>query len=160
MILICYDGSADAETAIDAVAAMMPGQTATILTVWEPFVEIVTRFGPGLEMWPAGMDAQGIDAAAESAARERADAGAERARAGGLEATAVAIARGATIADTIMEEAASVSAEAIVLGTRGLTGVKSMVLGSVSHAVLHHADRPVLIVPSEAVAAKRAAHGS
>lgn len=160
MILICYDGSADADAAVDAVAAMMPGQTATILTVWEPFVEVVTRFGPGLEMWPAGIDSQGIDAAAESAAQERADSGAERARAAGLQAKGVALPRGTTIADTIMDEAADVSAQAIVLGTRGLTGVKSMMLGSVSHAVLHHADRPVLVVPSEAVAAKRSAHAS
>ena len=32
MVLICYDGSQDADAAIDAVAAMMPGQSATILT--------------------------------------------------------------------------------------------------------------------------------
>jgi nucleotide-binding universal stress UspA family protein len=45
-----------------------------------------------------------------------------------------------------------------VLGTRGLTGVKSLLLGSVSHAVLQHADRPVIIVPSPETARERAAH--
>ena len=160
MVLICYDGSQDADAAIDAVAGMMPGQSATILTIWEPFVEVITRFGPGLEMWPAGMDTQQVDAAAESAALERAQAGADRARAAGLQAEAVAVPRGTTIADTIVEEAESISANAIVLGTRGLTGVKSVVLGSVSHAVLHHADRPVVIVPSAELVAKRSGHGS
>ena len=57
MILICYDGSADADAAVDAVAAVMPRQPATLLTVWEPFVDVVTRYGPGLELWPAEIDA-------------------------------------------------------------------------------------------------------
>ncbi len=34
-----------------------------------------------------------------------------------------------------------------MLGTRGLSGFKSMVLGSVSHGVAQHAHVPVLVVP-------------
>ena len=34
----------------------------------------------------------------------------------------------------------------IVLGSRGLGGIKSFVLGSVSSAVVHHATRPTLVV--------------
>jgi hypothetical protein len=48
-----------------------------------------------------------------------------------------------------------VDADVILLGTRGLSGVKSLMLGSVSHAVLHHADRPVLVVPSADLAEER-----
>lgn len=33
-----------------------------------------------------------------------------------------------------------------VMGSRGLTGVRSMLLGSVSNAVVHHAHRPTLII--------------
>jgi nucleotide-binding universal stress UspA family protein len=42
------------------------------------------------------------------------------------------------------------------MGSRGLTGVKSLLLGSVSHAVIQHADRTVIVVPSPEVAAARA----
>ena len=52
-------------------------------------------------------------------------------------------------------EAFRVDAEAIVLGNRGLGHVKSFLLGSVSHAVLQHADRAVLIVPAPEEARER-----
>jgi nucleotide-binding universal stress UspA family protein len=42
------------------------------------------------------------------------------------------------------------------MGSRGLTGVKSLLLGSVSRSVIQHADRTVIVVPSPEVAAARA----
>ncbi|MDQ2898064.1 MAG: universal stress protein [Actinomycetota bacterium] len=42
------------------------------------------------------------------------------------------------------------------MGSRGLTGLKSPLLGSVSQAVIQHADRPVIVVPSPDVADSRA----
>jgi nucleotide-binding universal stress UspA family protein len=33
-----------------------------------------------------------------------------------------------------------------VMGSRGLTGLRALLLGSVSSAVVNHADRPMLIV--------------
>jgi len=41
------------------------------------------------------------------------------------------------------------------MGSRGLTGLKSLLLGSVSHAVIQRADRAVIVVPSTEVAASR-----
>ena len=37
------------------------------------------------------------------------------------------------------------------MGSRGLTGIKSLLLGSVSRGVLTHADRPVMVVPPAAI---------
>jgi nucleotide-binding universal stress UspA family protein len=156
MILICYDGSDDSKAAVQMAATLMPGQPATVLTIWEPFVEMISRLGPGLGLWPDSIDHRLLDEAAADAARDRARDGANRARRAGLAARPVACARTLTMSETIIAQAESVGARTIVLGTRGLAGVKSMMLGSVSQAVLQHADRPVLVVPSETVAAQRA----
>ncbi|WP_436776455.1 universal stress protein [Yinghuangia sp. YIM S09857] len=42
---------------------------------------------------------------------------------------------------------ASHEALSLVVGTRGLGGFRGMVLGSVSHGVIHHATCPVVVVP-------------
>jgi nucleotide-binding universal stress UspA family protein len=41
MILISYGGSTDAKAAIEHAGELLSGQTATVLTVWEPFVEVL-----------------------------------------------------------------------------------------------------------------------
>ena len=50
---------------------------------------------------------------------------------------------------------AETDAGVVVMGTRGLSGVKSFLLGSVSHAVVQQADRTVLVTPAQAIAERR-----
>ena len=156
MILIAYDGSADAQAAVERAGELLGGQSATVLTVWERFVDVVARTGAGM---PIGeVDYESLDRAYEEQARQRAEEGAERAERAGLDARPRVCARQNSIAATILAEADEVGASAIVLGTRGLTGLKSLLLGSVSHAVVQHAHVPVIVVPSAETAAERAAH--
>jgi nucleotide-binding universal stress UspA family protein len=49
-------------------------------------------------------------------------------------------------AESIIRVAEEEKAELIVLGSRGLSAIKSFFLGSVSDRVIHHAHCPVLIV--------------
>ncbi|MGZ4186746.1 MAG: universal stress protein [Solirubrobacteraceae bacterium] len=158
MILIAYDGSADAQAAIGQAGALFRGEPATILTVWEPFLDVMARTGAGLGLASGIVDSEEIDEAYERSARERAGEGVERAQRAGLNDQPRSRTRHTTIAEAILAEADEVGARAIVLGTRGLTGIRSLLLGSVSHAVLQHADRPVIVVPSAQVAKERAAH--
>jgi nucleotide-binding universal stress UspA family protein len=157
VIVICYDGSADSQAAIARAGELFPGEHATVLSVWEPFVNVMARTGVGAA-YSVMANVEEIDNAGEQAARERADEGVLHAGAAGLDAQALVCASTATVAASIVAVADEVDARAIVLGTRGLTGLKSAVLGSVSHAVLSHSDRPVLVVPSPQVAAERAAN--
>jgi nucleotide-binding universal stress UspA family protein len=46
-----------------------------------------------------------------------------------------------------VETAEERDAAAVVVGSRGLTALRSAVLGSVSYGVVHHCKRPVLVVP-------------
>jgi len=62
------------------------------------------------------------------------------------------IVRTGSPAEEIVDAAKHVGADLIVLGSRGLNGVRSVLLGSVSDRVLHLAHCPVLVVrPSEHV---------
>lgn len=155
MILIAYDGSIDAQAAIDRAGELLSGQPVTVLTVWEEFIDVVARTGAGA---PIGeVDYERLDRSSEDQARRRAEEGAERATRAGLKPQARAGVRQNTIAATILAQADEVGASVIVVGTRGLTGLKSLFLGSVSHGVLQNADRPVLVVPSSATASERVA---
>lgn len=160
MILVPYDGSADARAAIDRAAQLAPGAEVTVVTVWVAFVDSLARAAaPGMGLGMAGTYAYGaseeIDATKRAAALATATEGAQRAAAAGLVATPRAECRDGDIASTILGVAADVDADVIALGTRGLGAVKAFVLGSVSHAVVQHADRAVLVVPSRGLAERR-----
>ncbi|XP_045164882.2 universal stress protein Slr1101-like isoform X1 [Mercenaria mercenaria] len=48
---------------------------------------------------------------------------------------------------TICEQAGKLKASCIVMGTRGHSGLKKLILGSVSNYVLHHAGVPCSVIP-------------
>jgi nucleotide-binding universal stress UspA family protein len=82
----------------------------------------------------------------EARARRLAEAGARHARDVGLDAEARIEPATASAWRTIVDVADG-EYDVIAMRTRGLTGVQSLLLGSVSHHVAQHALCPVLIVP-------------
>lgn len=93
MILIAYDGSPDAKAAIARAGELMNGQATTVLTVWEPFVDVMTRTGAGLTLMPDMVDFAQLDAASEASARQSAEEGAGLAEDAGLSARPRILAR-------------------------------------------------------------------
>jgi len=155
VILIAYDGSDDSKAAIEQASKMFPGETATILTVWQRFIDTMARVGAGVGVV---IDYDEIDKESEAASAEKANEGAAFANESGLQATGKTVVVDTTIADAILTQAAESGASLIVCGSRGYTGLKSLMLGSVSHSILQHADLPVVVVPSPAVAKARSDH--
>src|SRR5690242_11929950 len=115
MILIGYDGSLDAENAIDSAARLFPGNEVLVLTVWEGFSTVVARSASGLGSM--ALDFEEIDAASRGKARARAQEGVTRAQAAGLDARAREAQVGLGTWQTILEIARREGAEAIVLGS-------------------------------------------
>ena len=74
MVLICYDGSPDAKAAIDHGASLLKGEQATVLTIWQPFVNIVAHT-PTFGLGAAAVDSKKIDEESLKAAEERAEGG-------------------------------------------------------------------------------------
>jgi len=143
-VLLCYDGSDDAKHAIEHAGELLSGD-ALVVTVWQRVIYVLGGFGAASMAPPA--DTREIDEDVERVCKRTAAEGAERARAAGFDAEGVTVEATGPIWNTVLEFADERDASVIVLGSRGLSGFKSLMLGSVSHGVAQHAHRPVLVVP-------------
>jgi nucleotide-binding universal stress UspA family protein len=145
--IFCYDGS-DASGRALAVAAelLTPRAQAVVLTVWQPLTARLTESG-GFGVF-ALEDEEEIDGQERAAALQAAEEGARRATELGYSATARIEEAPTGVWRTIVDVADELDASLIVCGTRGRGSVRSALLGSVSHDVLAHAGRPVLIAPA------------
>lgn len=142
-VILCYDGSDDAAVAIQRAAALFGPRPAVVLVAW-PRAQVQLAYSwPGMVL---AQDLDALDAAAAKGAAELAEQGAALARGAGLDAEPFAMRASGPIWQAILDTAEDRDAAAIVLGSRGLSGIKSLVLGSVSGAVVHHATRPTLVV--------------
>ncbi len=137
-ILFAYDGSEPAKAAIElAGRRLRAGSAAIVATIWQP-LETLPYAGVG--MMPGDVDAE-----IEKEANRTAAEGAELARAAGFEATSRSE-RGFPAWLHVCSLADEIDAGLVVLGSRGRTGIKSVLLGSVASGVTHHTTRPVLVV--------------
>ena len=142
-ILLGYDRSDGARRAIEGAAGLFPGARALVLTVWS-FPALVRVYG-------AGEAAVYSESATRALAHKDAEAGCAVACAFGLDASPIA-ACGSQLGTwrTILSVADDHDASMIVVGSRGVSGLHSLVLGSISQGVLQHSRRPVLVVPAGA----------
>jgi nucleotide-binding universal stress UspA family protein len=92
-------------------------------------------------------DADDINRQETNAAEESSQEGVQLAAAAGLDATPLTTSLHGSIADTIIEQADRLDVDAIVVGSRGLTGM-ALLRGSASLAIVQRAHRTVVIVPS------------
>lgn len=141
-ILVAVDGSSHGERALAAALDLARRCNATLLLFH------------AIELGPMRADLDGmVDEAAREVYRrvgaELADNvldGAEQqARSAGLEQVQ-RLAQPGNAAAAIVEAAQTKGADLIIVGTRGLTGLHGLALGSVAHKVTSMAHCPVLVV--------------
>jgi nucleotide-binding universal stress UspA family protein len=142
-ILIAYDGSEDAKSAITRAGELLTPGPALVVTIW-PAAErsVSTSAGPATYAPIFGE----IDELERSNARATAEQGAALAREVGFDASPLVARSDRNIWRAILDLGAEHDASAIVVGSRGQGGLADVLLGSVPGRVVHHADRPVLVV--------------
>jgi nucleotide-binding universal stress UspA family protein len=121
---------------------------------------VLTIFDPPLDYQQLQRSRLGADTATlDAVARESTDAAEAIAAQGvaighsmGLMLEPRATAEDPSPRRTIVAMADEVDADVIVCGSRGRGGVARSLLGSTSTSVLHHAERPVLVVPTRPAA--------
>ncbi|HEY7891368.1 MAG TPA: universal stress protein [Solirubrobacteraceae bacterium] len=150
-ILIAYDGSTAARAAVQQAGALFAPGRAIVLTVWEPaladFTLVPDATGLGTTMMPYDSTVfREVDKAAADHARDIAEDGKKLAVAAGLDARPLVVEDESETAQTIVHEADTHDAAAIVIGSRGLKGLRSRLLGSTSKHVLERSTRPVVVV--------------
>jgi nucleotide-binding universal stress UspA family protein len=143
-LLLCYDGSQDAKRAIERAGALFAGRRALVVTVWQPIADLDGFAWTGAIA--SQVDVVELNRVAAQEGGRVADEGVRLALRAGLKAEPLAVEATDSVWRAIVEIAGRHDAAAIVMGSRGLTGVRSILLGSVSSAVMHHADRPTLVI--------------
>jgi nucleotide-binding universal stress UspA family protein len=134
-ILVAVDGSPGAREAVSTGIELAGGLGAPLLFVaaraapasllGDPFYqrrlsEVLAKLRPAVDAALAAAESAGVPADAE-------------------------VAEGDPV-QVILEVARSWDADVIIVGSRGLGPFAGAILGSVSRAVVHQADRPVLVV--------------
>jgi nucleotide-binding universal stress UspA family protein len=150
-LLICYDASPEAADAVTYVAGLFPGARAVVVTVWKPIIEEVLAGPP---------DAPPISDPAEAGERQHqaalviAEQGTRLAAKAGLDAEAAVVRAADSIWEAVEEAAEKLDARLIACGT-SRSGVKTALPGNLASALVQHASRAVLVVPSAKAAAAR-----
>ena len=145
-VVIAVDGSEPAAAAVGFVAGLPLGAGATVSLVG---VVERPRFPATTPAAVSGLVREGIDRIVAERSAALADT-LDRAAAP-FESRGTPVSRRVAVGHPsrdILEMAEAEAADLIVMGARGLGGLKRLLLGSVSEAVLCDASRPVLIVRS------------
>ncbi len=138
-VLVLLDGSRRAEQALPYAALFGRVCQAEILVLRVPEIPEPALYGH------LGGAVEGLRLEAESEARAYVERIVAELRDAGLRARGVVT--GSHAAATIVEVAAVEKADMIILTTHGRGGMDRLMLGSVADRVVHHATRPVLVVP-------------
>lgn len=140
-IVVAFDGSDNSSRAV-GVAAALASKFTSKLTVVHVYSSPVIPYSVAGAMMPNFAE---LEQAAEDGARNTLAMGVQAAKNRGVEATGELLEASSTV-QALVEFAANEKADLIVVGTRGMSGFKKLILGSVSSGLVSHASCSVLVV--------------
>lgn len=139
-ILVAVDGSDGSDEALDHAVSMAKGSGAalTVVTVadYSPIMKAVDLEPDVLDKIGRGVDE--FEAILSSAL--------ERSQKGGVKAKGTVLKEQRGVAAAIVRKAEDDGADLIVLGSRGSTGLRRVLIGSIAKDVVERAHCPVLVV--------------
>ncbi len=140
-IVVAFDGSKDSIKAVKlagSLASQYNSEVTVVHVFSSPSVGFSAASGMPIADYPA------IEEAKKAAAEEVLAKGLQLATEEGIKAKGELI-EAPSVVEALVEFAAKERASLIVVGTRGMTGFKKLILGSVSSGLVNHAPCPVLI---------------
>lgn len=156
-ILVGYDGSPAANAAIETGARLFPGASATVAYVWTPpFGSKELRRRLRSSTLTIDELIQAIEEEGLREAEQLVGMGVTVGRAAGWNAEALVKRSWAGEGLSLAQIAEEHRPDVVIVGSRGLSGTEA-VLGGVSDIVVHHATRPVIVVPYPLLSAGSAA---
>jgi nucleotide-binding universal stress UspA family protein len=138
-ILLSVDGSPDSDKAVQLTAELARTHGSRVLVVHGrdvPFVALNPNPSPPLvEGWEE-----------EAEAQQLVDTSVSRLQAAGVDVRGQVLPGLGHVEYKILAAAEADRAELIVLGSRGMSRIEEVLIGSVSHKIIHMAKCPVLLV--------------
>jgi len=143
-IMIAFDGSKDSVKAVDFGCSLAEkyGSTVVIVHVYSPALPPYVGAAP---MPIPEVELEGVAEVSKKRARGVLADGIKLAEERGVKARGELLEASSTV-QAIVEFAANEKADMIIVGTRGMTGFKKLILGSVSSGLVGHSECPVLVV--------------
>ena len=145
-LLLCYDGSEGARRAISAAGRLFAERRAIVFHTWESWVAEAPALA-GASATVQGMAGE-LDELTDEQSAARTAEGVQVAESASFNAEGLSERASGPAWKAVLDAADQRACAAIVVGSRGLTGI-SAALGSVSNGVVHHSRWPVLVVPPD-----------
>lgn len=140
-VMVAFDGSDDSAKAVKLAVTLVKGFHSELV--------VVHVYNPPMIVYGAGTSLpvpnyKDLEDSAKQAASEVLSRGVELASEAGVKARGELL-EAQSVVEALSEYAAHMQADLLVIGTRGMTGFKKLILGSVSSGVVSHAPCPVLV---------------
>ena len=140
-IMVAFDGSKDAEKAVQLASSLSLKFRADLFVVHvfaSPAVGLSAASGMPIP------DYQEMEDASKVAGKKILDRGVQLAAEAGAKPSGELL-QSPSVVEALVTYASNHGIELIVVGTRGMTGFKKLILGSVSTGLVSHSHCPVLV---------------